>query len=202
VKSTYREILPAALNLAGRAVLVLGGGDEALAKVALLQKARARVTLVAEHAHPELARVAQRARLTWFARGFLESDLIGCRLVLLTEPDRELAQRLSALRGRYPFWLCAIDQPDYCDFFMVSGVRRGPVQIGISTGGGAPLLARRLRQDLEAGLDQGFADFARSFADLRAKLKALPKAERQRRLEEALHGFALEVRVSYPDPKE
>jgi uroporphyrin-III C-methyltransferase/precorrin-2 dehydrogenase/sirohydrochlorin ferrochelatase len=160
------------------------------------------VTLVAEQAQPELARVAQRARLTWFARGFLESDLIGCRLVLLTEPDRELAQRLSALRGRYPFWLCAIDQPDYCDFFMVSSVRRGPVQIGISTGGGAPLLARRLRQDLEAGLDHGLGDFARSFAGLRANLKALPRAERQRRLEEALDGFALEVRVSYPGRKE
>lgn len=202
MKTSYRETLPVALNLAGRSVLVVGGGEEAAAKVAMLRQVRARVTLVAEQAEPELARLAQRLRLTWYARRFLESDLIGCRLVLLTELDRELAQRLSELRQRYPFWLCAIDQPEYCDLFMVSSLRRGPVQIGISTGGGAPLLARRLREDLEAGLDPGFGDFARSFADLRARLKALPRAERQRRLDEALHGFALEVRVSYPGRKD
>lgn len=194
--------MPVALNLAGRSALVLGGGDEALAKVALLQKARARVTLVAERAHPELARAARSARLTWFARPFVETDVIGCRLVMLTDLDRALAERLSSLRQRYPFWLCAIDQPEHCDLFMVSSVRRGPLQIGISTGGGAPLLARRLREGLEAGLDSRLAEFARSFADLRARLKALPRVERQRRLEDALRGFALEVRVSYPGRKD
>lgn len=194
--------MPAALNLAGRGALVLGGGDEALAKVALLRQARARITLVAESVHPELARAANRGQLTWFARSFVETDLVGCRLVMLTDQDAALARQLWELRQRYPFWLCAIDQPEYCDLFMVSSVRRGPVQVGISTGGGAPLLARRLREGLEAGLDRRFGEFARSFADLRTRLKALPRGERQQRLEEALHGFALEVRVSYPDRKE
>jgi uroporphyrin-III C-methyltransferase / precorrin-2 dehydrogenase / sirohydrochlorin ferrochelatase len=202
VRASHRETLPAALHLAGRSVLVLGGGDEALAKVALLRRAQARVTLVAEQAHPELARAARSLRLTWFARPFVETDLIGCRLVMLTEPDAALAGRLAALRQRHPFWLCAIDQPEFSDLFMVSSVRRGPLQISISTGGGAPLLARRLRQELEACLDPGLADFARSFADLRAGLKALSRVERERRLEEALHGFALEVRVSYPGRKD
>jgi uroporphyrin-III C-methyltransferase/precorrin-2 dehydrogenase/sirohydrochlorin ferrochelatase len=202
VKRSYREILPAALNLAGRGALVLGGGDEALDKVAMLRRARARVTLVAERVRSELAGAARRAQLLWFARSFLETDLIGCRLVMLTEPDPALAARLWSLRQRYPFWLCAIDQPEYCDLFMVSSVRRGPLQIGISTGGGAPLLARRVREGLEAGLDAGLGEFARSFADLRAGMRTLPRAERQRRLEDALHGFALGVTVSYPGRKD
>jgi siroheme synthase-like protein len=202
VHASHRETLPAALHLAGRGVLVLGGGDEALAKVALLRRAQAQVTLVAERAHPELARAAHSQRLTWFARSFVETDLIGCRLVMLTELDAALAGRLARLRERYPFWLCAIDQPEFSDLFMVSSVRRGPLQIGISTGGGAPLLARRMREQLEAHLDPGLGDFVRSFADLRTRLKVLPRSERQRRLEEALHGFALEVRVSYPGRKD
>jgi siroheme synthase-like protein len=202
VRPSHRETLPAALHLAGRGVLVLGGGDEALAKVALLRRAQARVTLVAEQAHPELARAARTRQLTWFARPFVETDLHGCRLVMLTERDAALAARLASLRHGRPFWLCAIDQPEFSDLFMVSSVRRGPLQIGISTGGGAPLLARRLREELEAHLDPGLAEFARSFADLRVGLKALPRPERERRLMEALHGFALEVRVSYPGRKD
>ena len=199
MQSSYRETLPVALNLTGRSVLVLGGAEEALDKVEKFRRVGARLSLVSERVCPELALLAQHGELPWFARPFVETDLNGCRLVVLTEQDALLAQRLWLLRERYPFWLCAVDQPDYCDLSMVSTVRRGPLQIGISTGGGAPLLARRVRQALEAGLDPSLGDFARSFADLRASLRALPKAERRALLSEALHGFALEVRVSYPE---
>jgi hypothetical protein len=60
-------------------------------------------------------------------------------------------------------------------------------------------LARRVRQGLEAGLDQRFGQFARRFADLRGRLRSVPKAERKRRLESALEGFAMNVSVSYPE---
>jgi siroheme synthase-like protein len=202
VSQSFRESLPVALNLRGRNVLVLGGGDEALDKVSILRRVGARVTLVAERAGAELARLARRGELIWYARGFQESDLIGTQLCLLSDLDAELAQRLRALKAHFPFWLCAIDQPAYSDLFLASIVARGPLQIGISTGGGAPLLARHVRQALEAGLDQRFSQFARRIADLRASLRALPKPERKRRLEAALDGFAMQVTVSYPETEE
>jgi uroporphyrin-III C-methyltransferase / precorrin-2 dehydrogenase / sirohydrochlorin ferrochelatase len=202
VSQSFRESLPVALNLRGRNALVLGGGDEALDKVRMLRSVGARVTLVAERAAPELAQLARRGELIWYARGFQESDLIGTQLCLLSDPDAALAQQLRALKVHHPFWLCAVDQPAYSDLFLVSIVARGPLQIGISTGGGAPLLARRMRQALEAGLDQRFSQFARRFADLRASLRALPKPERKQRLEGALEGFAMHVTVSYPGTDE
>jgi len=153
---------------------------------------------VAERTGEALQRAAHRGDLIWFARRFVVSDLVGTKLVLLTEQDEGLARSLKQLQARHAFWLCAIDQPAYSDFFLVSLVRRGPLQIGISTGGGAPLLARRIRQGLEAGLPPGFAEFARSFADLRASLRDVPKVERTRLLEQALRGFAIDVQVRYP----
>lgn len=202
VSSSFRETFPVALNLAGRNVLVLGGGEEAEDKVEKLRLVGARVTVVAERTCTGLARAAQRRELTWFARAFAVSDLFGTQLVMLTDPDVHLARALRGLQRRHSFWLCAVDQPDYSDVFLVSIVRRGPLQIGISTGGGAPLLARRVRQGLEAGLDQRLAEFAHGFADLRAALRHLPKAERVRLLEEALGGFAIDVQVSYPLQKD
>ena len=185
--------------MAGRNALLLGGGDEAEDKYTKLRAAGARVTLVAERTGEKLQHAARCGELIWFARRFTVSDLVGTQLVLLTEQDVELARSLKQHQARHAFWLCAIDQPEYSDFFLVSIVRRGPVQIVISTGGGAPLLARRIRQALEAGLPAGLSEFARSFADLRASLRSLPKPARTQHLEQALQGFAMDVQVRYPE---
>lgn len=205
-------MFPVALNLRERSVLVLGGGEEAVLKVPKLLAAGAKVTIVAP-ALDEPLTAALRARaeaphepsalpgeLVWLARDFVPTDVLGKHLVMLTEIDPQRAAELHELSKTARFWLCAIDQPADSDFYLVSTVERGPVQIAISTGGGAPLLARRLREGLERGLDRHFGEFARSFARLRASLRALPKPERKRRLERALDGFAMEVRLRYPEP--
>lgn len=187
-----------ALSLAGRSVLVIGGGEEAEDKLPKLRAAGARVTLVAPEATLILQREAKLGAISWFARAFYPSDLTGVTLVLLTEVDPQAAQALRALKSLYPFWLCAVDQPTYSDLFLVSSFSRGPVQVAVSTSGKAPLLARRLRQSFERGLDETFTDFARKFAELRARLRTLPKERRKEQLSAALNGFAIELRVSYP----
>lgn len=189
---------PVALPLAGRAVLVLGGGEEAQDKLPKLLLAGASVTIVAPSLSPGLEAQAVRGAFTWFARAFHPSDLHGVHLVILTDQDPELARRLRALKGTYPFWLCAVDQPTFSDLFLVSTLQRGPMQIAISSGGKAPLLARRLRDELARGFDQQFIDFARKFAELRARLRTLPRQRRKEGLERALNGFAIELRVGYP----
>lgn len=192
-------MFPVALNLRERAVLVLGGGAEADLKVPKLLAAGAMVTIVAPTLGEALQRAARTRALTWFARDFVPTDVLGAHLVMLTEVDPQRAAELRALSRTARFWLCAIDQPAYTDLYLVSTLERGPVQIAISTGGAAPLLARRLREGLERGLDRHFGEFARSFAALRARLRPLPKPERMRLLTRALDGFAMDVRLRYPE---
>jgi siroheme synthase-like protein len=199
VQSIEPSAFPVALNLRARTALVIGGGEEAVQKVPKLLAAGAQVTIVAPSVAEELAQLARERRVMWFARAFVPSDVLGAQLVLLTEVDPGLARALRALAPTARFWLGAIDQPDYSDFFLVSTIVRGPVQIAISTGGRAPLLARRLRQALDRALDARFGEFARSFAALRARVRTLPKAERSEVLERALVGFAMEVRLRYPE---
>jgi siroheme synthase-like protein len=178
--------------------LVIGGGEEAEDKAHKLLAAGALVTLVAPTVTPALRSDAVRRRLSWFAREFVASDVQGVHLVMLTIQDETLAKQLVALRAHARFWLAALDQPAYSDVHLVSTVIRGPVQFGISTGGQAPLLARKLRQALEAALDARFTAFAHKIAELRTALRAEPKAARSARLAEALNGFAMEIRLSYP----
>jgi precorrin-2 dehydrogenase / sirohydrochlorin ferrochelatase len=186
---------PVALALRGRSVLVLGGTEESVAKVPKLIAAGARVTLVAPTVDPLLARLARERVIDWYARDFLDHDVQGAQLVMLTEQDPGLARRLRGLSG---FWLCAIDQPAFSDVFLVSSVRSGPLTVSISTGGTAPLLARRIREGLERAFDARFGEFARKFARLRAQLREMPRAERTARLAQALDGFAMDVHVRYP----
>ena len=192
------SVLPVALPLVGRPVLVIGGGDEATDKVGKLLACGARVTLVCEQTTRHLQELARAGQATWFARRFLPSDVHAMHLVLLTEPDEALARQLAALRARARFFLCTLDQPAYTDIHLVSTVMQGPVQIGISTGGRAPLLARKIRRALELALDTQFGEFSHKFAELRAAWRDLPKAQRSARLERVLNGFAMDVRVSYP----
>lgn len=190
---------PVALSLRDRAVLVVGGGEEAAQKVPKLLAAGAHVTIVAPCVDEPLAALARARAVHWFARAFVPSDCAGAHVVLLTEIDPVLAARLRALAAHHRYWLCALDQPAYSDFYLVSTLTRGPVQIAISTSGRAPLLARRLRQALERGLDGAFSEFARNFATLRERVRNLPKPARTERLEGALAGFAMEVRLRYPE---
>jgi precorrin-2 dehydrogenase / sirohydrochlorin ferrochelatase len=195
VQFNRTTVFPVALQLRGRSVLVLGGSEESVAKVPKLIEAGARVTLVAADVDPSLARLARERALDWYARDFLDHDVQGAHLVMLTEQDEGLARRLRALGG---FWLCAIDQPALSDVYLVSSVRSGPLTVSISSGGTSPLLARRIREGLERALDARFGEFARKFAQLRARLREMPRGQRTERLARALDGFAMDVHVRYP----
>lgn len=200
MKSTEIGSFPVALALRGRAVLVIGGAEEAVQKIPMLLAAGALVTVVAPRLDARLVPLVHRQAVRWFVRAFSASDVRGARVVLLTLLDEPLARTLRGLADAQRFWLCALDQPAYSDFYLVATLTRGPVQLAISTGGRAPLLARRLRQALEAALDARFSEFAEGFAALRARVRTLSKPARTEVLERALVGFAMEVALRYPEP--
>ncbi|MDB4991174.1 MAG: siroheme synthase [Myxococcaceae bacterium] len=193
------QAFPVALNLAGRSVLVVGGSEEALQKVPKLILAGAAVTIVAPSLAEPLQLLARHRVVTWYVRDFVPTDVRGAHLVMLTEIEPRRAEQLRALARVQGFWLCAIDQPAWSDFFLVSTVVAGPIQLSISSSGKAPLLARRMREALELALDAKFAVFAHRFAALRARVRAVPRVQRSEILKRALDGFAMDVRLSYPE---
>jgi siroheme synthase-like protein len=190
--------LPIALCLLGRRVVVVGGGPESADKIPKLLGAGARVEVVAETVPASVAEASRTRRLLWWARALCEFDLHAADLVLLVDDDPILARKLRGLKGCYGYMFAAVDQPDVSDFYFVSIVTRGPIQIGISTGGRAPLLARTLRKAFEAGLDARFTAFAEQVVALRQQYRALAKPARIAALSRAFSGFALELRLRYP----
>ena len=143
------ELFPLFLKLAGRQCLVVGGGAVAEAKIQSLVRCGASVRVVAPEATPGIRQAAGSGQIVWDARPFLPSDLEGVFLVVGATNSPELHEEIFRLCQGAGILCNMVDEPDRCDFYYPAVVRRGPLQVAISTAGHSPLLAQRLRQELE-----------------------------------------------------
>jgi len=185
------DYLPVALDLRGHAVLVVGGGEVAARKVALLARAGARVTVLAPALCEELARSAARGALVHRAARWEETGdaqaLAGYRLVIAATDEAGInaaVKRAADAAGRF----CnVVDDRPLCSFIMPAIVDRSPVQIAISSGGSSPTLARRLRAWLESALPRDLgrvARFAERWRD--GARRVLPEPAQRRAFQERL----------------
>src|SRR3989475_2417690 len=143
------ELFPLFLKLAGRRCLIVGGGLVAEAKMQGLLRCGAEVRVVASEAAPGIREAAIAGRVVWDERPFLPSDLAGVFLVVAATNSAELHEEIFR-RCQQAGILCnAVDEPERCDFYYPAIVRRGALQLAISTAGHSPFLAQRLRHELE-----------------------------------------------------
>lgn len=181
-------LFPIFVKLAGRACLVVGAGTVAESKIRSLLEAGANVTVVAPHANPEVQGLAADGAIRWAARIFLPSDLEGIFLAIAATSDAEV-NRLVFLESQQRGVLCnSVDDPPHCDFYFPSVVRRGDLQVAISTAGESPALAQRLRVELEASLDANLGLWLRELGHLRRQILATEPSSDARK--SSLHRLA------------
>ena len=167
---------PIFFDLQDRKVLVVGGGEEALRKVRLLLKTKARIQVVAPLLHDELA---AEPRVEWLAKEFLPRQLNGAALVYAAEPAINEAVSAEARAMGIP--VNVIDVAEISTFLTPSIVDRDPVVIAIGTEGTAPILGQGLRARIDAELPQALGALAKRANALRAKVaKELPHGNRRR----------------------
>src|SRR2546428_3061389 len=140
---------PAFLDLRGRRWLVVGGGAVASRKVHGLLECGARVAVVSPALVPALARLAASGRIEHRARAFRKVDARGCVLVIAATGVAAVDDAVAEAARRHGALVNAVDRPARCDFIYGSVLRRGELQIAVSTGGRAPALAREIRRRLE-----------------------------------------------------
>jgi uroporphyrin-III C-methyltransferase/precorrin-2 dehydrogenase/sirohydrochlorin ferrochelatase len=179
---------PIFLKLAGERVLVVGGGEVALRKVRLLERAGARIEIVARELHPELARLGLAA----IAPDFRPQQLPGCRLVVAATDDADLNAAVAQAARAAGVPVNAVDDPAASTWISPSIVDRAPLLIAISSGGAAPVLARRLREKIEALLPASYGRLAAFLASVRGRLKALTVEQRRAVTEKFLDGGGAE----------
>lgn len=149
-------------------MLLVGGGSVARAKLAQLREAKADLRIVATRFSTAFVWEAKGLRLE--QRPFSPADLEGVQLVVAATNDASVNAAIAVEARARGIWINAVDDPSACDAFFASTLRRGPVQLAVSTHGAFPGLSRSLRLALESLLpDEGAL---RDFAALRARLRA------------------------------
>lgn len=158
---------PVFLKLEGRPVLVVGGGAVATRRVLALLEAGATVTLVATRCGEGIRALTHEGRLRLHLRSFAGTDLEGQELVFVATDCAELGAdvaREARLRG---VWVNVADAPELCDFYLPARVNRAPLQIAIGTGGAAPALASRLREEIEELYPMQMGEFVSLLGEVR-----------------------------------
>jgi siroheme synthase-like protein len=182
------SLLPIFVKLVGRPCLLVGGGEIALQKIPSLLAAEAQLRVIAPRIRPEIAALASQGRIEVIRREFSDSDLDSVFLVVAATDDPEA--NAAVYRGAVARnILCnSVDDPPHCDFYFGSIVRRGDLQIAISTAGESPALAQRLRREIDEQLPSDLGPWLRNLGDLRREVLASYPVGEERKL--LLHQLA------------
>ena len=183
------DYLPVFLRLKAQRALVVGGGPVALRKAEWLIRAGARVRVAAPELCPALAERAARAELEHLAQPFIPAHLSGAAVAVAASDDREVNAAVSQAAQALGIPVNVVDSPELSSFIFPAIIDRAPLVVAISSAGAAPVLARRVRAQIEALLPARLGALARFLGERRAAVKrALAPAGRRAFWERLIDG--------------
>ncbi len=162
---------PVFLNVAGKRCVVVGGGEVALRKVKGLLGHRARVVVISPDLFDGLAELEKSAEITVFRREYRSGDLEGAFLVIAATDDRTANRLIAEECGERNIMVNVVDDPALSSFISPAVVERGDLTIAISTAGGSPALARKIRERLEGAFGPEYTQLVEVVEELRQEMQ-------------------------------
>jgi precorrin-2 dehydrogenase / sirohydrochlorin ferrochelatase len=197
---SMKRYYPVFLDLEGKRCLVVGGGAVAERKVQGLLDAKTDVVVVSPSLTDALRRWVTAGAIHHFSRAFGDADVEGCALVIAATDRAEVNAQVAAAARRRGVWVNVVDTPAACDFIAPAVVRRGELQIAISTGGNSPTLAKRLRNGLEQLIGPEYGALVDVLGRLRAAMRRRgePSEVRQATFERLVEASGLPLVAATP----
>jgi siroheme synthase-like protein len=162
---------PVFLDIAGKPVVIIGGGNIAHQKVVGLLKAGAEVTVVSPELNEDMAALSAEGRFRHVKRDYEPGDLEGYTLAFVATDDRSVNSTVADEGKARKVWVNAVDDPPYCDFIMPGIAQKGDLIIAISTSGRSPAMARKMREEIEEFLTEDYVAMLELAAEVRAELR-------------------------------
>ncbi len=164
-------LYPVFLNLAGKCVIVVGGGDVAERKVSSLLGCGAMVTVVSPEVTPRLQSLADENAIALYQRGYVSGDAVGAFLIFCASNDPELHKAVWEDARRTGALVNTVDEPVRCDFFAPAVVRQGDLIVAISTNGKSPALAAYLRHQFSLLIGREYQELLVLLAEIRTEIR-------------------------------
>ncbi|XDZ50036.1 siroheme synthase CysG [Neisseriaceae bacterium CLB008] len=172
---------PLFADLTDKPVLVVGGGMVAERKIAALLNSQAQVQLVAPKVNQAIQGWLDAGTVSWLAADFEPAQIDGVWLVIAATDDQALNQQVFLAAEARHRLVNVVDDQALCRFITPAVIERGPIQIAVSSGGAAPVLARQWRERIEAILPQHLGSMATLAAAWRTRVKARIHSFNERR---------------------
>ncbi|CAM5384512.1 Siroheme synthase [Mycolicibacterium aubagnense] len=173
---------PVFMRVEGEAVVIVGGGEEALAKARLMSQSSAHLRIIAEHVEPALRAWIAENNASHIAEAYRSAHLAGAVLVFAATGEEAFDRRVSNDARVLNIPVNAVDRPELCDFFTPALVNRAPVAVAIGTEGAGPVLAQMIRARIDQLLSPSLGPLAALAATFREAAESiLPKGNRRRR---------------------
>jgi precorrin-2 dehydrogenase / sirohydrochlorin ferrochelatase len=182
------SLFPIFLKLAARPCVVIGAGTIAESKIESLLIAEASVTVIAPQGLDRVYRWAEAGEIVWHRREYTHGDLGGAFLAVAATNTPAVNRAVYTEANAADILCNAVDDPPFCDYYFPSVVRRGELQIAISTAGESPALAQRLRKELNAALPLDTGEWLMELGRLRREVTAVEPIGEERKL--LLHELA------------
>ena len=179
----YMSKYPIYLEMSGRRVVVIGGGSVALRKVQALSQTGARIVVVAENIAPKLEEAFQLPNVEIVLSSYRKDYLVGAVLAIAATNDLALNKQIFKDCQELEVLCNIVDQPEFCDFHVPAVVKRGNLQIAISTDGNCPAYAGHIRRKLEEIFTETHGRFVDELERLRPQIiEQIPDPDRRKTL--------------------
>jgi precorrin-2 dehydrogenase / sirohydrochlorin ferrochelatase len=172
---------PIFLNLASKRAVVIGAGPVAARKVVSLLEAGARVTVVAEHIDDAVKAKCNQTNAEIIKAKYSKDYLVGATLAFAATNDAKINEQIYKDCQQLDVLCNVVDNPALCDFFTPAVLKRGDLQIAISTDGNFPAYAGHLRQKLEEIITSEHGRFVTELEKIREKVLADISDENKRK---------------------
>lgn len=176
------QYFPLFIDTVNLNVLLVGAGDVASRKLALLTRTEANIHVIAPQVSAEIQHYADAGRILLSVREVAHADIQNYDLVYLATTNDDLNAELATLATARGIWVNAVDNPAFCRFITPSIVDRGRLVVAISTAGAAPVFARTIRSRLESSLPQSLKPLFDFVADRRVEVQQRLESIATRRL--------------------
>ncbi len=192
------KLYPVMLNLSGKLVVVVGGGEVALRKACDLLDAGAKVRLIAPEIDGRIATLADEKshEVELINRTYTRGDADGAMLVYSATNDREVNRMVYDECLEKNIFINAVDDPENCSFFVPSWFTRGDLVVAVSTTGASPTMAAQLRHTIEELIPSNIGEVLAVMRRVRELLKKDPAFSH---LDSAKRGVILKEIADDPD---
>ena len=166
------DFLPAFLDIRGRDCLVVGGGEVAARKVAMLRRAGGQVCVVAKALGRTLRAEAETGLIRVRLAAFEPKDLDGCMISIAATDDENVNRAVAEAARVRNIPVNVVDRPALCTFVMPSVLDRSPLLVAVTSGGASPVLARLLRARLETLIPAAYGRLASLAGRFRERVRS------------------------------